>query len=127
MQTKEVDKEENHLLIERDRIITVNVKRIIIENETKRIEVVKKQHRALAAFAKSCNKWFVIEEKQMWSADMNSVDLKKYRCSVRMITEGSVEDHEDVDLNTSHFELKSVARIASGVDVSCVHNCLLTC
>ena len=63
MQTKEVDKEENHLLIERDRTITVNAKRIIIENETKRIEVVKKQHRVLAVFTKSHNKWFMTEEK----------------------------------------------------------------
>ena len=68
----------------------------------------------------------MIEEKQMWSADMKPVDLKNYRCSVRMITEGSVEDYEDVDLNTSHFELKSVTRIVSGIDINCVHNFLFT-
>ena len=80
----------------------------------------------LAVFTKSYKKWFMTEEKQMWSADMKPVDLKKCRCSVRMITEGSVEDYEDVDLNTSHFELKSVARTATGIDISCVHNCLFT-
>ena len=33
---KEVDKEEKHLLIERDLITTINTKRIIIENETEK-------------------------------------------------------------------------------------------
>ena len=32
---KEADKEEKYLLIERDRIITINTKKIIIENEKK--------------------------------------------------------------------------------------------
>ena len=53
-----------HLLIKRDRIITVNDKRITIENETKIIDDVKKQYRVLAAFTKSHNKWFMIKEKQ---------------------------------------------------------------
>ena len=44
--------------------------------------------------------------------------------SFRMITEGSVEDHEDVDSNSSHFELKSVARIISVIEITFLHNCL---
>ena len=85
---------------------------------------MNKLFRALAVFTLSHNKWFMTEDKQMWSADMKPTDLKKYRCSVRMITDGSVEDYEDVDLNTSHFELKSVARIITGLDIICVHKCL---
>ena len=80
----------------------------------------------LAVFTKSYDKWFMTEEKQIWSVDMKPVDLKKHRHSVRMITEGSVEDYEDADLNTYHFELKSVARIMSGIYIICVHNCLFT-
>ena len=118
------DNENPNLLIERDRIVTVNVKRIIIENEIEKAEVVKKLYRVLAVFTKSYNKWFMTEDKQMWSADMKPEDLEKYRCSVRMITDGSVEDYEDVDLNTSLFELKSVARIVTGLDIICVHNCM---
>ena len=85
---------------------------------------MKKLYRVLAVFTKSYNKWFMTEDKQMWSADMKPEDLEKYRCSVRMITDGSVEDYEDVDLNTSLFELKSVARIVTGLDIICVHNCM---
>ena len=34
-----------------------------------------------------------------------------------MITDGFVEEHEDVDLNTSEFRLKDVVRIITGMDV----------
>lgn len=121
---KPVEKESKQIFIERDRIITVNTRRIIIENEQRRIEDVKKQYRVLAVFTKSYNKWFMTEQKQLWSADMKPDQLSKYRCSIRMVTEGSVEDYEDVDLNTSQFDLKCVARIISGVDIVCAHNCL---
>ena len=55
---------------------------------------------------------------------MKPVELKKYCYSIRIIIEGSVENYEDVDLNTYHFDLKSVARIISGLHILCVHNCL---
>jgi len=113
-------------MIERDRIVTVNANKIITENGIKRIETIKKQFRVLAVYTLSYNKWFMTDEKQMWSVDMKPADLKKYRCAVRMITDGSVEDYEDVDLNTSHYELKSVVKIISGLDIIRVHNCLFT-
>ena len=55
---------------------------------------------------------------------MKPADLEKYHCLVRMITDGSVEDYKDIDLSTSHFELKSIARIITGLDIICVHNYL---
>ena len=57
---------------------------------------------------------------------MKAADLENHRCSVRMVADGLVEDYEDVDLNTSHCELKSAARIATGLDMIYAHNCLFT-
>ena len=66
------------------------------------------------------------KEKQMWPADMKYVILKKYCYSIQMITKGLIEDYEDVDLSTSHFKVKSIARIISGIDIICANNCLFT-
>ena len=52
---KPVNKNAKHLFIERDRIITVNTKRVAIKNERKVIEDMKKQYQVLAVFAKSYN------------------------------------------------------------------------
>ena len=57
---------------------------------------------------------------------MKPVYLKKYCYSIRIIIEGLVEDYEDVNLNTSHFKLKSIARIISEIDIIYVHNYLFT-
>ena len=62
---KPVHEEEKHMFIERDRIITANTRRIFIENKTKRVEVLNKQYQVLEVFTKLCNKWFMIEQKQL--------------------------------------------------------------
>ena len=80
----------------------------------------------MAVFMKSYIKWFMTEQKQLWLVDMKPANLNKYYYSIRMVTEGSVEDYEDADLNTSQFNLKCVARIISGVGIVCAHNYLFT-
>ena len=106
--------------------LTCDATSVVIENETKRTKITKRLCRVLAVFTKSYNKWIMTEDKQRWSPDMKETELKKYRCSVRMITDDSVEEYEDVDLNTNTFELKTIAKIISGVDIISVHNSLFT-
>ena len=60
---KQGEDEKPNLSIERDRISTVNAKRIIIKNEIERIKVRKKLFCVLAVLTKSCNKWFMAEDK----------------------------------------------------------------
>ena len=57
---------------------------------------------------------------------MKEHELKKYCCAVRMITEGLVNDFEDMDLDLPNYELKSVCKIITGVDTLCVHNQLFS-
>ena len=53
---------------------------------------------------------------------MKEKDLKKYHCTVRMIMDGSIDDYEGVDLIIPNYNLKSVCKIITGVDILCVHN-----
>ena len=66
-------------------------------------------------------------DKQKWSRDMKPGELKKYRYSIRMITDGYVEDYNDVNLNLSDFRLKDLARIISGLDIIDVQSSLFFC
>ena len=43
-----------------------------------------------------------------------------------MITNGFIEDYEDVDLNAITFRLKDVTRIITGLDVINVQNSLFS-
>ena len=99
----------------------------IAKDEDKKKEISTKQrYRVLAVCTKSHNKWFMIAEKQRWSREMNTDDLKKYRCAIRMITDGYVDDYDDVDLNASDFRLKDVVRVISGLDIINVHSSLFS-
>ena len=57
---------------------------------------------------------------------MKEIDLKKYRCAVRMVTEGTVEDYEDMDLVPPNYHPKNVCKIITGADILCVKNKMFT-
>jgi len=119
-------KDSNDLLIERDRIISCYAKEITC-HEGKKVKTLKRKlFRILAVFTKQYNKWFMTGNKQRWSESMKEVDLKKYRCAVRMITDGSIDDYEDVDLIVPNYSLKCVCKIITGVDILAVHDELFT-
>ena len=48
---------------------------------------------------------------------MKEDELKKYQCIIRMITDSYVDDYDNVDLNSSDFWLKDVARIISSLNI----------
>ena len=83
-------------------------------------------YRVLAVFTKAQNKWFMTADKQKWSRDMKPDELKKYRCAIRMITDGYVEDYDDVDLNSSDFQLNDLVKIISGLDIIDVRRSLFS-
>ena len=80
----------------------------------------------LAVYTKSYNKWFMMADKQRWSRDMKEDELNKYRCAIRMITDGYVDDYDDVDLNSSDFRLKDLASVISGLDIIDVQSSLFS-
>ena len=49
-------------------------------------------------------------------------DLKKYHCTVRMITEGTANDYEDMDLVRLNYELKNVCKIITDIFILCIYN-----
>ena len=110
------------LLVERDRIITCYAEYATFAEGRKTKTKVRKFCRVLSVFKKTYNKWFMTSEKQKWSDDMKKEDLLKYRCAIRMIDDGSVDDYEDVDLFHPNFELQSVCRIITGADILSLHN-----
>ena len=55
---------------------------------------------------------------------MKEDELNKYRCAIRMITDGFIEDYADVDLNAITFRLKDVTMIVTGLGIISVQNSL---
>ena len=118
--------ESDDIFIERDRIIICNATQFSTDADEKKKIVGKQMHRVLAVFTKAQNKWFMTADKQKWSRDMKPDELKKYRCAIRMITDGYVEDYDDVDLNSSDFQLNDLVRIISGLDIIDVQSSLFS-
>ena len=112
------------ILIERDRIIACNVELIMLNEDTKEKEKkeMKIKYRVLSVYTKRHNKWFMTSEKQPWSQFMKDEDLKKYRCSVRMIVDGAFEGYEDVALNSEEWPRNHICKHTSGVDIVNVLN-----
>jgi len=57
---------------------------------------------------------------------MKDSDLKKFRCAVRMITDGTIEDYKNMDLITNEFDLKTISRMISGLDIISIHKSFFT-
>ena len=119
---KDVSKED--IMIERDRIIACNVESMMLNEETKEKEKreMKIKCRVLSVHTKRHNKWFMTSEKQPWNQFMKQEDLKKCRCSVRMIVDGAFEGYEDVVLNSEEWPRKHICKHISGVEISNVLN-----
>ena len=88
-----------------------NATQIAKDKDNKKEISTKQRYRVLAVYTKSHNKQFMTAEKQRWSREMNADDLKKYQCAIRIITDGYVDDYDNVDLNASNFRLKDVVRV----------------
>lgn len=121
---KEVEKKpKDNVMIERDRLVTCYADELSHDDEDAKTHAQKRRiFRALSVREKSHNKWHMTNEKQEWSTIMKEDNLKKYCCAVRMITDGTVEDYEDMDLITPNVEQKSACKIITGVDILCAHN-----
>jgi hypothetical protein len=118
------DDSKEDIMIERDRIIACNVELMMLNEETKEKEKreMKIKYRVLSVYTKRYNKWFMTSEKQPWNQFMKQEDLKKYRCSVRMIVDGAFEGYEDVALNSEEWPRKHICKHISGVEISNVLN-----
>ena len=118
------DKDGNDLFVERDRIITCNFEMEIFNDMTKETEKkkVEMKHRVLSVYTKRYNKWFMTLDKQPWNRFMKEEELKKYRCTVRMIIDGAFEGHDDVALISDEWPRKHICKLISGLDIASVHN-----
>jgi len=118
------DKNENELFVERDRIITCNYDIKIFNEETKKKDkkIVEMKYRVLSVHTKRYNRWFMTLDKQPWNQFMKEDDLKKYRCTVRMIIDGAFEGYDDVALNSEEWPRKHICKVISGLDITNVHH-----
>ena len=113
-QSKEEKEKEkcNDLLVERDRIIACKIEMKVINEETK--EEFKKdviiKYRVLSVHTKRYNKWFMTEEKQTWNRFMKEEELKTYRCTIRMITDGAFEGYDDIPLVSNEWPRKHICK-----------------
>jgi len=57
---------------------------------------------------------------------MKENELKKYRCATQMVMDGLIDDYEDVDLIVPNYDLKSVCKIITGVDILSIHDGLFS-
>ena len=75
------------------------------------------KYRVLSVYKKQSNKWFMTSEKQMWNASMKEEDLKKFRCSVRLLVDGAFEQHEDVPLISNKWPRNHICKVISGLEI----------
>ena len=116
-QEEKIEKiETQEALIERDGIAVCAETQLINNKGDEKEDATKQRYRMLAVHAKTCNKWFMMADKQRWSKDMKEDALNKHRCAIRMIAD------EDVVLNNNNFRLKDVTRIITGLDISSAQN-----
>jgi len=119
--TKSKEKKDD-IFIERNRLITCMTKITSMEGSKKIVKQVEKKYRVLVIYTKQCNKWFMTEVKQLWSKTMKEEELKKYKCAVRMVGDGAVEDYEDVQFNCGDYDRSELCKLIYGSDIVAVHD-----
>ena len=120
-------KPKNEVMIERDRLVTCHAEELTFDDEgNKNVSLRRRMFRVLSVHKKFYNKWYMASEKQECSMIMKEKDLKKHRCAVRMIIDGTVNDYDEMDLVPTNFHPKTVCKIITGVDILCVHNKMFT-
>ena len=118
------DKSNNDIMIERDRIIICNIEMGMLNEKTKEKQKITKKlkYRVLSVYTKRYNKWFMTLEKQPWNQFMKEEELKKYRCTVRMIVDGAFEGYDDVAFDSEEWPRKHICKLISGLDIENVLN-----
>jgi len=56
-------------------------------------------------------------EKQKWNPLMKEEDLKKFRCTIRMIVDGAFEGYDDIPLTSDEWPRKHICKLISGVEI----------
>ena len=107
------------LFIERDRIITSSFDTVVSKNDKKESikKTVEMKYRVLSVYTKRYNKWFMTNEKQKWNVGMKKEDLKKFRCSVRLLVDGAFEGYDDVPLISNEWPRNHICKVISGLEI----------
>ena len=76
----------------------------------------------LTVFDKMSNKWFMIGQlPKLWSKLMKEEDKKKYKVRIRMVTEGVLENFDDVCLVCNDFLPDDIHTCVFGNEIVRVH------
>ena len=116
---EKIANKDDGLCIERDRIITTSFEIMISndDNKEKKTKTVEMKYRVLSVYKKQSNKWFMTSEKQMWNASMKEEDLKKFRCSVRLLVDEVFEQYKDVLLISNEWPRNHICKVISGLEI----------
>ena len=61
-------------------------------------------------------------DKQPWNRFMKEEDLKKFRCAIIMIVDGTFEGYDDVALISDEWPRKHICKLISGLEIINVPN-----
>ena len=57
---------------------------------------------------------------------MKENELKKYRCTVKIVTDSSIDNYKDVDLIIPNYNLKYVCKIITGINILSMYDKLFS-